>query len=208
METGASSGQKDVPPHRGTGHTEAGPRSTRRMFAELTAREQRLIEQIRHPALISRNVHEQHAEQLSLGERVSDAIAATMGSWRFIIIQSAILAVWVLLNVVAWVAHWDPYPFILLNLMLSFQAAYAAPVIMMSQNRQEAKDRLRAEHDYEINLKAEMEIGELHVKLDSLRMAQWEELLGLQRQQLALLERLLGNDTDALSATTTKNESA
>ena len=121
---------------------------------------------------------------------MADKFATVMGSWHFIIIQSAILAVWVSLNVAGWVRQWDPYPFILLNLMLSFQAAYAAPIIMMSQNRQAMKDRLSAEHDYEVNLKAELEIEDLHAKLDALRQAQWEELLTIQRQQLELLEQL------------------
>ncbi len=103
--------------------------------------------------------------------------------------QEPLLGAWITLNVVAWSQHWDPYPFILLNLALSFQAAYAAP-IMMSQNRQEAKDRLRAEHDYEINLKAEVEIEELQTKLERLQVSQWEELLELQRRQLLLLEQL------------------
>ncbi len=105
-----------------------------------------------------RNLNREFDDRLTLGQRIADAVAATMGSWRFILIQTALLAGWVALNVLAWIHHWDPYPFILLNLMLSFQAAYAAPIIMMSQNRQARKDRLAAEHDFEINLKAEDEI--------------------------------------------------
>jgi uncharacterized membrane protein len=105
----------------------------------------------------------------AIGDRVSDWVAATMGSWRFIIIQSVILLVWIILNVTAYVQRWDPYPFILLNLALSFQAAYAAPFIMMSQNRQAAIDRNAAQHDYTINAKAELEIELLHQKLDLLR---------------------------------------
>lgn len=97
--------------------------------------------------------------RFSSGEHIADQVAAVMGSWRFIIVQSCFLAVWVILNVVAVIKHWDPYPFILLNLMLSFQAAYAAPIIMMSQNRQAAIDRQEAKHDYEVNMKAELEIG-------------------------------------------------
>jgi uncharacterized membrane protein len=109
-----------------------------------------------HPPV--RNVNVDFDEGLTLGQRVADGVAATIGSWRFIIFQSAVLALWVALNAVAWTQHWDPYPFILLNLMLSFQAAYAAPIIMMSQNRQAMKDRLAAEHDFQINLKAEDEV--------------------------------------------------
>jgi uncharacterized membrane protein len=107
--------------------------------------------------------------QLTLGQRIADTVAATMGSWSFIIIQSTILFVWIVLNVTAWVRNWDPYPFILLNLALSFQAAYAAPFIMMSQNRQQDIDRQSAEQDYQINIKAELEIEALHAKLDQLR---------------------------------------
>ena len=105
----------------------------------------------------------------SQGQRIADAVAATVGSWRFILIQSALLAVWIALNITAWVRAWDPYPFILLNLVLSFQAAYTAPILMMSQNRQAEIDRRDAAHDYEVNVKAELEIELLHSKLDALR---------------------------------------
>jgi uncharacterized membrane protein len=107
--------------------------------------------------------------QLTAGQKIADAVAATMGSWRFIIIQTTILILWITLNVVAWISHWDPYPFILLNLALSFQAAYAAPFIMMSQNRQQDVDRRQAAEDFHINVKAELEIELLHQKLDELR---------------------------------------
>jgi uncharacterized membrane protein len=108
-------------------------------------------------------------DQLTLGQRVADSVAAGMGSWKFIIIQSAILIVWIILNITAYIKHWDPYPFILLNLALSFQAAYAAPFIMMSQNRQQDIDRKEAENDHQINIKAELEIELLHQKIDELR---------------------------------------
>lgn len=110
----------------------------------------------RHPPV--RNVNDIAAEQTTTGERAADAIARTVGSWPFIITQSLLLAFWVVLNVTAWLRHWDPYPFILMNLLLSLQAAYTAPMIMMSQNRQAARDRLEAHNDYLINLKAEEEI--------------------------------------------------
>ena len=106
---------------------------------------------------------------LTKGQRIADTVAATMGSWRFIIIQSTVLCFWILLNVTAYVNRWDPYPFILLNLALSFQAAYAAPFIMMSQNRQQDIDRIAAQSDYQINIKAELEIELLHQKIDQLR---------------------------------------
>ena len=103
------------------------------------------------------------------GALIADWVARTVGSWRFIIIQSVILGVWIVLNVIAFARHWDPYPFILLNLVLSFQAAYAAPIIMMSQNRQSEIDRRHAQHDYRINVKAELEIELLHNKIDAMR---------------------------------------
>ncbi len=106
---------------------------------------------------------------LTPGQRIADMVAATLGSWRFIIVQSALLVLWVTLNITAYVRHWDPYPFILLNLALSFQAAYAAPFIMMSQNRQQDVDRREAANDYRINVKAELEIELLHEKIDQLR---------------------------------------
>ena len=122
------------------------------------------------------------------GDRVADLVASTMGSWRFIIIMSTALAAWITLNVIAWIEQWDPYPFILLSLALSFQAAYAAPIIMMSQNRQEAKDRLRAQKDYETDLKAEAHIERCHSMLEHIH-ANLEKVLELQRRQQALLEQ-------------------
>ena len=105
-----------------------------------------------------RNANDLHEESMSFGQRAADVFASLIGSWRFIIIQSILLTIWIILNLVAWVEHWDPYPFILLNLALSFQAAFAGPIIMMSQNRQTEKDRIAAQLDYEINVKAEEEI--------------------------------------------------
>ena len=118
--------------------------------------------------MVSRNVNEVEEERMTLGQRVADRVADIIGSWRFIIIQSMLIVLWITLNVVAWVEHWDPYPFILMNVMLSFQAAYAGPVIMMSQNRQSAKDRLAAEIDHQVNTKAELEIGLLIRRIDDL----------------------------------------
>jgi len=106
---------------------------------------------------------------LTTGQKIADAVAAGMGSWPFIIIQSILLAIWIVINVTAYMKHWDPYPFILLNLALSFQAAYAAPFIMMAQNRQQDIDRKEAENDYKVNIKAELEIELLHQKVDELR---------------------------------------
>ncbi len=134
--------------------------------------------------------------ELTLGQRIADLVAATMGSWRFIIIQSLILAIWIALNVTAYVRQWDPYPFILLNLALSFQAAYAAPFIMMSQNRQQDIDRRAAENDYKVNIKAELEIELLHQKLDQLRES---EVLSLSIA-VAELTHLLHETKDELTA--------
>ncbi len=119
--------------------------------------EQRRIRHVHHHPSV-KNINQVAADQLTTGDRIADGFAAMMGSWTFIITQSIILTFWIGVNIAAWVNHWDPYPFILLNLALSFQAAYAAPIIMMSQNRQSAKDRLMAEQDYEINAKAEEEV--------------------------------------------------
>ena len=126
---------------------------------------------------------------LTAGQRIADAVAATMGSWPFIIAQSVILALWIALNIAAWVGHWDPYPFILLNLALSFQAAYAAPFIMMSQNRQADIDRRKAEHDYKVNIKAELEIELLHQKLDELREREVLSLVRSVESLTAILEQ-------------------
>ncbi len=120
-------------------------------------------------------------EDLGLGDRVADSVARVVGSWRFIIIQSVILVIWMALNVTAYIEHWDPYPFILLNLALSFQAAYTAPVLMMSQNRQSMIDRNAAQHDYDVNLKAELEIELLHQKIDLMREKEIAELIGIIR---------------------------
>ena len=137
---------------------------------ELHETEERLLGELRalRRGLRQSQVGAQTGE-LTTGQRIADSVAATMGSWRFIIIQSIILLLWIALNVTAFVEQWDPYPFILLNLALSFQAAYAAPFIMMSQNRQQDIDRRAAENDYQVNIKAELEIEALHQKIDELR---------------------------------------
>jgi uncharacterized membrane protein len=144
----------------------------------------RLVELRRH-----RRAHRKSkgGHNLPLGARVSDIVASVVGSWRFIIIQSVLLVIWMVLNVTAWVQSWDPYPFILLNLALSFQAAYTAPIIMMSQNRQSEIDRREQQHDYDINLKAELEIELLHHKLDLLREKEISELIGIIRTLQAAL---------------------
>ena len=121
-------------------------------------------------ATTRKNWHEAHATGRTFGQRVADSVAATMGSWTFIIAQSVILAIWIVVNVVAWIDHWDPYPFILLNLALSFQAAYAAPFIMISQNRQAERDRRQADEDYRTNVEAEQRIEALQKHLATIEM--------------------------------------
>lgn len=140
-----------------------------------------------HPPV--RDVNDLYEQQLTFGERAADKVAAVAGSWTFIIIQSIILGIWVILNVTAWVRHWDPYPFILMNLVLSLQAAYTAPVIMMSQNRQADRDRLEAHNDYLINQKAEEEV---RVILDHLA-AQNEALLTIHETIAKLAEEIRSN---------------
>ncbi len=129
------------------------------------------------------NWHARHASELTMGQRIADAVAATMGSWTFIIGQSIILAVWVALNITAYIQHWDPYPFILLNLALSFQAAYAAPFIMISQNRQAERDRRQAEEDYRTNIEAEHRIEALQISLAALEANKLDRILALLEKQ-------------------------
>lgn len=134
---------------------------------------------------------------LSLGAALADAVAATVGSWRFILVQSGVIAAWMAGNVLAGGSAWDPYPFILLNLLLSFQAAYTAPVIMMSQNRQSDVDRSRAVADYQVNIRAEAEIARLHEKIDLMRERQLMEVTQLLKAALARIEALEGRESKA-----------
>ncbi|HEY4032188.1 MAG TPA: DUF1003 domain-containing protein [Caulobacteraceae bacterium] len=159
------------------------------LLSDLEATEQKLLHDLRAMRRLQRrhDAKPVSEDQLTLGQKVADSVASTMGSWKFIIIQSAILAAWIVMNLVAVVRHWDPYPFILLNLALSFQAAYAAPFIMMSQNRQADIDRTKAENDYQVNIKAELEIELLHQKIDELR----EKEITLLTQTVADLTQLL-----------------
>ena len=159
-------------------------------LADIRAAEQHVLDRFEEKRQ-DRLETEAAKESLTIGQRVADAVATTMGSWRFIIIQSAILAVWITVNVISLVQQWDPYPFILLNLALSFQAAYAAPIIMMSQNRQEARDRSRAELDLDTDLKAETLIEEVHLHLLDLRMKRWAGLLEIQQRQIEMLSELV-----------------
>jgi len=146
---------------------------------------QRIRHVHRHKPVI--NINQVDAEKLTTGQRIADRLAAVMGSWPFIIVQSIILAFWITLNVVAYINHWDPYPFILLNLALSFQAAYAAPIIMMSQNRQAAKDRLMAEQDYEVNCKAEDELKSIMTHLEQQDEVMLDVLRRMEGQHQVIL---------------------
>jgi len=121
--------------------------------------------------------HDKHETALSYGDRIADTVANGMGSWAFIIWQSIIVLVWMLLNVIGFVRHWDVYPFILLNLIFSTQAAYAAPIIMMSQNRQNKRDRIHAEHDYKTNVDAKKEIEALQIYLNKLETEKLDKIL-------------------------------
>ncbi len=138
----------------------------------------------------------------SRGDRIADLVTATVGSWRFIIIQSCLLAIWIVLNITAWIVHWDPYPFILLNLALSFQAAYATPFILMSQNRQSIIDREKTQQDLDCDLKAEMEIELLHTKLDALREREIADLQRSLQSQFEVIQRLEGLLAQAIVANT------
>ncbi|MBL8447305.1 MAG: DUF1003 domain-containing protein [Zoogloeaceae bacterium] len=158
---------------------------------ELSALEHAVVESIEHQGTVTANVEEDIQEAWTLGERLADHIARFGGSWAFLICFSVFIAGWIAAN--SLVLYWrpvDPYPFILLNLLLSCLAAIQAPIIMMSQNRQEAKDRLRARNDYQVNLKAELEIRHLHEKIDHLLSHQWERLVEIQEVQLDLLAEL------------------
>jgi uncharacterized membrane protein len=158
---------------------------------ELSELEQRVVESLRQHELLVENVNEEFDQQITFGGQVADKVARFGGSWTFIICFGAVLAGWITVNSIALMTKpFDPFPYILLNLVLSCLAAVQAPVILMSQNRQEAKDRLRSEHDYRVNLKAELEIRHLHSKLDLLLTHQWQRLLEIQQLQTDLLEEI------------------
>ncbi|MBU2536906.1 MAG: DUF1003 domain-containing protein [Proteobacteria bacterium] len=141
-----------------------------------------------HPPV--QNVNQIIATQLTFGQKASDWVAMHLGSWWFIIIQTIILALWVIVNITAWILHWDPYPFIFMNLVLSLQAAYAAPIIMMSQNRQANRDRLEARNDYQINEKAEQEVRAIleHLAAQDAALLEIHQLLAQIQEKLDLSE--------------------
>ena len=158
---------------------------------ELTSLEEEVLRSIRDHEVLTKNVDAEFEHSWSFGERLADRIATFGGSWAFLICFGAFLALWIVINsVVLVVRPPDPYPFILLNLLLSCLAAIQAPIIMMSQNRQEAKDRLRSRNDYQVNLKAELEIRHLDEKIDHLLSHQWDRLAQIQEIQLDLLSEI------------------
>ena len=158
---------------------------------ELSALEEQVMKSLQEHEILSKDINVEFDKKLTFGERMADRIAEFGGSWRFITIFGAVLLVWIAINsIVLILKPFDPYPFILLNLVLSCLAAIQAPIIMMSQNRQEDKDRLQSQHDYLVNLKAELEIRHLHDKIDHLINNQWQRLLEIQEIQTELMEGL------------------
>jgi len=160
---------------------------------ELSAIEREVLERLKEEDILSRNPIDVYDATLSLGDRLADHIADFGGSWKFIIFFGVIIICWMIVNsYVLATRPFDPYPYILLNLVLSCLAALQAPVIMMSQNRQEDRDRQRAMHDYQVNLKAELEIRHLHQKIDHLMSHQWQRLVEIQEVQMDLMNELRG----------------
>lgn len=156
--------------------------------------EKRVAQHFSKRIAISHNTNHEFERSLTFGQKLADNVATFGGTWTFIIIFGTIMLLWVLLNVFLLFRSgntFDPYPYILLNLFLSMLAAIQAPIILMSQNRQSVKDRLDATHDYEVNLKAELEILSLHEKIDELRDKSWTELIVMQQEQIRLLMQLL-----------------
>jgi uncharacterized membrane protein len=165
----------------------------KKSFEQLGIVEQNVVKTILEGVRITRNTNKVFSDQMTFGQHVADKVASFGGSWTFILIFLTLLIIWVVANsfYLAQPQVFDPYPYILLNLFLSMIAALQAPVIMMSQNRQAARDRLEANNDYQVNLKSELEILELHRKMDLLRDEQWAALVQMQNQQIELLQKLL-----------------
>lgn len=164
-----------------------------RPYETLDERAKKVAQHIAVGRAISRDVTQDYDVETTFGQRAADKVATFGGSWTFVGLFAAVMAAWVGVNAYLLMLRgrtFDPYPYILLNLFLSMLAAIQAPVILMSQNRHSERDRLNAEHDYEVNLKAEMDIRLLHEKLDRLREQQWEELLAIEKEQLAILSSL------------------
>jgi uncharacterized membrane protein len=165
----------------------------RKERGELSDLDREVVQSLSAGQTIAANTEQEFQEDVSFGGRVSDALAKFGGSWFFIILFIVVIIVWMAINAaIIGGANFDPFPFILLNLVLSCLAAFQAPVILMSQNRQEVKDRMRAENDYQVNLKAELEIRHLHEKMDHLINRQWERLAEIQEIQLEIMQDMAG----------------
>ncbi|MGB4812539.1 MAG: DUF1003 domain-containing protein [Methylophilaceae bacterium] len=163
-------------------------------YENMDARTKKVVRHITERKHIAKNIAAEQAQNNTFAQAAADAVAKFGGSWTFIIIFGIVLICWVILNsyiLVNYNKAFDPYPYILLNLFLSMLASIQAPIILMSQNRQAEIDRLNAEHDYEVNLKSELEIMLLHEKIDLLREKQWSELIEIQREQLEILSNLI-----------------
>lgn len=159
---------------------------------KLTPQERVIVERFISRGRVARDVMREFDEQLTFGERLADRVASFGGSWAFILIFTAFLIVWMIFNTLVLGSQaFDPYPYILLNLVLSCLAALQAPVIMMSQNRAAEIDRMHAKNDYEVNVKAELEILQLHEKINELRENDWKTLIDMQQRQLEMLERMV-----------------
>jgi uncharacterized membrane protein len=161
-------------------------------IGDLTQLEREVVESMKEQENLTENINRAFEKSVTFGQHVADRVASFGGSWTFIGFFALVLAVWISLNSFALLSHpFDSYPFILLNLVLSCLAAIQAPVIMMSQNRMEVRDRLRSENDYQVNLKAELEIRHLHEKLDVLLKHQWQKLLEIQQIQMDFMKELV-----------------
>ncbi len=157
---------------------------------ELSSIDKEVIKSLSEHDLLSRDTTMEYDKQLTYGERLADRVADFAGSWSFLILAMGIIIVWVLVNAFVIVFRYDPYPFILLNLVLSCIAALQAPIIIMSQNRQAERDRIRAQEDYKVNLKAELEIRHLSDKIDHILTKQWERMMDIQQIQMELMAEL------------------
>lgn len=175
---------------------------------EISAIEKHVVKGMKEHDIIAENINTAFDRQLTVGEKVADKVASFGGSWRFIMIFGGVLFTWIIINAFVLLSKpFDPYPFILLNLVLSCLAAIQAPIIMMSQNRQEDRDRMRSEEDYKVNLKAELEIRHLNEKLDELLGRQWHRLLQIQQIQLDLMEEMISKKSKIAPVTNLLSDS-
>ncbi len=175
-----------------TSRRETARKLLRSEIEKLPLEEREVVERFINRHRVARNIEREFEEQLTVGERVADQVATFGGSWKFILFFLSLMVVWMLVNTALLrQGAFDPYPYILLNLLLSCLAALQAPVIMMSQNRAAEKDRWHAENDYQVNVRAELEIMQLHEKFNELREQDWAALVEMQQQQIAMLERLV-----------------